>query len=318
MTCTNQCKRNYGWDTAQPFSYENMLSRIVEEDLPGMQALVAKAVESARPYLAQYRVRFPDGSVRWIEAQGKVFYQEGVPVRISGTSLDISRSKELEILKDELLNIAMHELKTPITAVKGTFQLIERHLNSNKEQKLGDMVSRALNSVNRISMLLQDMMEPILSGEERIILRKSTFDMLELVKEVRSNAEMLNPASRISVSCSERNVAINADRYKITQVLTNLLNNAIKFSQEGTPIFIEVSGADQNVRVTVSDKGIGIPKEDRMKIFEKFYRAAHSEKVDGLGIGLFLCSEIVLRHNGRIAVEDQREQGTRIGFTLPR
>ncbi|MBL4675909.1 MAG: PAS domain-containing sensor histidine kinase [Mucilaginibacter sp.] len=317
MVCTDQCKRNFGRDVSLPFSYEDMLAGIVPEDQLPMQAAVGRAIAQQMPYFAQYRVKHPDGGIRWIEAQGMVVRENDIPQKIIGTTIDITKIKDLEILRDELLSLAMHELKTPLSAVKGSLQVMERHLQKQQDEKIHGVAVRALNSLERINRLLNDMAQPVRSQSHDILLQKTQFDVISLVNEITANAGLLHQQADIRVSADQNEIPVFADRFRISQVVTNLLNNAIKYSPGEPVIQIQITSTHSAVTVRVTDQGLGIAPADRSKVFQKFYRSVERRAIDGLGIGLYLSSEIIVRHGGVIGVENNELPGTTIYFMLP-
>lgn len=318
MSCTDQCKRNFGWDTAMEFSYSDMLGCIVDEDREAMQASVARAIEQHIPYIAQYRVRYGDDSIHWIEARGSVTYDEnGCPQIISGTTLDITEKKELEILRDEMLSIAMHEIKTPLSSVKGTLQLLNRQLTAQENALSNKLVENALKATDRINRLLNEMVAPVMVMAKGIELDRSTIDLTQLILEISHNAALIFPESDLHLHLPDDTVFLEADGYRIGQVITNLINNAIKYSDKKSPIHITMTTDQHEISVLISDLGIGIKPEDRKKVFEKFYRSKGHSHIEGFGIGLFLCADIILRHGGQIHVLDKEGPGTDISFTLP-
>ena len=317
MLCTDQCKRNFGRDPLLDFSYQDMLKSIIQEDQEQMQAAVARAIEEQVPYFAQYRVKHPDGIIRWIEAQGTVIREGGVPQKIIGTTIDITKVKDLEILRDELLSFAMHELKTPLSTVKGSLQILEKHLQKQSDEKILGIATRALASTERITRLLNEMARPVVAQFQEILLQRTAFDLLVLINEIAANAALLNNDCEIQVSTDLNSVLILADRFRIGQVITNLLNNAIKYSPNNLQIKVRVTCSHSAVTVKVIDKGLGIAPMDRVKVFQKFYRSGKRGTIDGLGIGLYLSSEIIIRHGGVIGVEDTTGPGTSVYFMLP-
>lgn len=318
MSCTDQCKRNFGWDTTKEFSYNDMLGRILDEDREEMQASVAIAIQQQIPYHAAYRVRHSDNSLHWIEARGWVTYDEnGYPQLISGTTLDITEKKELEILRDEMLSIAMHEIKTPLSSVKGTLQILERQSAGQQYNLSPKLLHNALKATERISRLLDEMVAPVMVMAKGISLDKSELDLSKLLMETSQNAALVFPDSKINLHLPESPIIVQADSYRIAQVISNLINNSIKYSNGNPVVDIYVKTTIAEISVTVSDQGMGIKMEDRKRIFDKFYRSKVTGHIEGLGIGLFLCSDIVLRHGGQIAVMDKEGEGTDIRFTLP-
>ncbi|QMV67198.1 PAS domain-containing sensor histidine kinase [Sphingobacterium paramultivorum] len=318
MSCTDQCKRNFGWDTAKDFSYSDMLGCIVNEDREAMQASVTRAIERHVPYTAQYRVRHGDDSIHWIEARGWVTYDEnGCPQVISGTTLDITEKKELEILRDEMLSIAMHEIKTPLSSVKGTLQILDRQLAGQENALSNKLVQNAVKATDRINRLLNEMVAPVMVMAKGIELDKSKIDLTQLILEISQNAALIFPDSDIHLHLPDDSVFLEADGYRIGQVIANLINNAIKYSDKKSPVHITMTADQHAVSVLVSDLGMGIKPEDRKKVFEKFYRSNGHNHIEGFGIGLFLCADIILRHGGQIHVLDKEGPGTDIAFTLP-
>jgi len=317
MACTPQCKKNFGWDPSKAFSYAEMLSCILPEDLPEMQAKVSAAIEHQQLYKAQYRVKHPDGSVHWIDANGKVLYKNGIPYELLGTTLDITEKKDLEVLRDELLNVAMHELKTPLSAVMASLQLLERMLQPRSEEKALNIVTRALGSTERINRLLGEMALPVNAKLKEISLAKTTFDIRRLADEIADNARVIHAHAKIEVRADSDVILVHGDRHRIAQVITNLINNGIKYSENDPNLEITITSDHDQVNFSVRDYGIGIAPGDRKKIFQKFYRANTKLQVYGLGIGLYLCAEVILRHGGSIQVADIEQTGTTVIFYIP-
>ncbi|MEH3112525.1 PAS domain-containing sensor histidine kinase [Pedobacter terrae] len=317
MACSQQCKKNFGWDPSTAFSYADMLSCILPEDLSEMQSRVSYAIKEQQLYRSEYRVKHPDGVIYWIEANGRVLYENGIPYEMLGTTLDITGKKDLEILRDELLNVAMHELKTPLSTVRASLQLLERLLQSRNDERASSIVTRALGSTERINRLLGEMALPVNAKLKEINLAKSTFDIRRLADEMADNAMVIHINAQIKVDADADEVLVDADRYRIAQVITNLINNGIKYSENEPNLEITIATGLDQIRFMVRDYGIGIPAGDRKKVFQKFYRANTNLKVDGLGIGLYLCAEVIVRHGGSIWVEDLEQKGTSIIFTLP-
>lgn len=250
--------------------------------------------------------------------QGSVLYADDVPQKILGTTIDITEKKDLETLRDELLNVAMHELKTPLSTVKASLQLLERDLKTAGNEKLINIASGALSSTDRITRLLGEMASPLHVQSREITLNKTVFDIVRLVEEIADNARLIHSSSEISVRSASEVVQVYADRYRIAQVVTNLINNGIKYSGAQPILFIQISySGDKSILVRVIDNGAGIKPEIRTKVFQKFFRANADQSVEGLGIGLYLCADVILRHGGKISIDDLEVPGTSISFSLP-
>ncbi|MFN0257319.1 PAS domain-containing sensor histidine kinase [Pedobacter ureilyticus] len=316
MSCTAQCKRNFGWDTSKPFSYEDMVDSIIEEDRTEMQKQVFDSISQGKDYFAEYRVRHPDDSIHWIRAQGRVDFDNNVPQIISGTTLDITNIKNIELLRDELINVAVHELKTPLSTVKMALQLLQKGSKEDAARS-EELVSRALKANDRMKLLLDEVAQPINVQLKEMHFDKVSFDLITLANEVARNTEMVNAGYSIGVTTIHEELPVYADRNRIGQVISNLVNNAVKYAGEGVDITIDISRENSTTVLKVSDNGIGIPAADRSRIFEKYYRSTSTNTKEGLGLGLFICSEIISKHGGAISVDDRQLQGTTIMFHLP-
>ncbi|MCC8409128.1 PAS domain-containing sensor histidine kinase [Mucilaginibacter sp. UR6-1] len=320
LNCTPQCKMNFGMGDRPSLSYEELLACIVPEDRQMMQTDVAKALVPGNGiYHSQYRARHPDGSLHWIEANGTVLFRDNTPYRMIGTTLDITEKKDLELLKDELLNVATHELKTPVSAVKGYLQILHRFIETTHNEKFINISNRALGSTERITRLLTEIADPAHRHLNQIRLSREHFDLRTLIDEIAGNAMLINPEYTIEIFCTGKSFMVLADRFRIGQVLTNLVNNAIKYSPDHKHVDIRLSTEDSWNKVQVIDSGIGINKDEHAKVFQKFYRTGSGSKIaGGFGIGLYLSSEIITRHGGQIGIEEKKQgAGTEFYFTLP-
>jgi PAS domain S-box-containing protein len=320
LNCTSMCKTNVGILKNDILDYDKLLACMLPDDRPLMPESIINAIQSTNGiYNLQYRVRHTDQSIHWVDAKGTVLFEADAPSRIIGTMVDITEKKDLELLRDELFNVTTHELKTPLSAVKGYLQLLERFISTTGNEKIAEVAKRALGSVERLTRLLKEMADPANLYSNQIRLAKDYFDLNALSEEIAGNAMLINPDYRIKVSTTNIDALVFADRYRIGQVLTNLVNNAVKYSPERKDVEISIGTHNNAVKVLVKDHGIGLAKSERHNVFKKFYRAASTpQNIPGFGIGLFLSSEIIIRHGGLIGVEDdEAENGTCFYFTLP-
>lgn len=228
----------------------------------------------------------------------------------------VSERKQLEKNKDEFIRIAAHELKTPITTLKGFTQLLQQHLKSKKDQKLEVFVSKMDTQIDNLTRLISDFFDVSKISAGKLDLQKELFEMDALVREVVGNMQQFNHEITI-VGSTKRKVL--ADRYRIAQVLVNLFINAVKFSPKVPKINIILSSNKDSVSVCVQDFGIGISDKDLEKVFDQFFQADTKIRpsMAGMGLGLYISSEIVKRHGGRIWVESKKGKGSTFSFSLP-
>ncbi len=265
------------------------------------------------------RLLLKDHQVSWIMVKGKVvFSEQGKPLRLLGFAQDITASKELESQKDNFLGIASHELKTPITSIKAYVQVMENLFNKKGETNYADMMGRIDRQVNRLNYLIGDLLDVTKINSGKLQLNISTFDFNQLVEEVIDDMQRISPNHIIKKELKFKS-AIIADRERISQVITNLINNAVKYSPDASDINIYTEYDDGMITLCVQDFGIGIAQEKQEKVFEQFYRVSGVKEhtFPGLGLGLYISSEIIKRMGGRIWVNSIQGEGATFCFSFP-
>ncbi len=235
-----------------------------------------------------------------------------------GFVLDISESKELEKRKDEFISMASHELKTPVTSLKGFLGLLQRRLSIQGDEKALHYLARMDAQVNKLTKLINDLLDLSKIQTGQFDYREERFDLDELVQEIMETVQETTQTHHLLFE-RQTPAEMFGDRDHIGQVLINLLNNAIKYSPQADKVLVRVAISQNNALVSVQDFGIGIAKEHQDKIFERFYHVTdHEEKTyPGLGIGLYISCEIIKRHGGQIWVESKKGEGASFYFTLP-
>lgn len=230
---------------------------------------------------------------------------------------DITRLKELDLLKDQFITVAAHEIKTPVTAIKGFAQTLARAPDA-----CAPRYRRALETIvrqsDRIDALVRDFLDASGLRWGRVALSLERIDLPALVAEEVARKAATTTKHRLVMS--RRDPAwVNGDRDRLTQVVESLLDNAIKFSPRGGEVEVRVVREENRAVVSVRDWGVGIPKDRQAHVFERFYRAHIGTPYDygGLGVGLYISREIVRRHGGEMWFESQEGRGSTFYFSLP-
>lgn len=231
--------------------------------------------------------------------------------------------------RDEFLSIASHELKTPVTSLKLNLQLAQRRLGGLRstgdqqslETLLGTLLPRTNDQVDRLTRLIDDLLDVSRIATDKLALRLEPCDLTEIVNLVVREQRQHNPTRDISLATPTETVRLCADPDRIGQVVTNYLTNALKYSPEEAPVEVRVTRDDATARVDVRDFGPGIFATEHDRIWERFYRApdidVQAGSGIGLGLGLYICKSIIERHGGRVGVESARGEGSRFWFTVP-
>jgi signal transduction histidine kinase len=238
---------------------------------------------------------------------------------------DVTSLKEAERLKDEFIRIAAHELRNPLTVLRGHVQMLLLQTKRGKGPKLLPIQEEALQSIDRSTTELVEFTEDLLDvtrlqgGGWQLHLEPT--DLVALVERMAKRLQTTTSKHTLSVVTTLPSLVVYVDPRRIEQVLSNLIGNAIKYSPNGGPIEITLWEAmdTQEARLSVRDYGIGIPEKDQARIFGQFARAsnANTNQISGTGFGLYLSRELVKRHNGCIWFESKEGQGSTFFMALP-
>jgi len=202
--------------------------------------------------------------------------------------------------------------------VKGYVQLLQSMYEESDDTFLKTSLNTVDKQISTLTKLISELLDLSKIKAGTLLLSKETFDLNELTKEAVEEMKYVNPAHQFIFE-SDKKQLVFADRQRISQVLINLLTNAVKYAPNSNTIKISSNGSVDYAKITVQDYGIGISKEDQHKIFDRFYRVeGKNEKTfPGFGIGLFIAAEIVHRHDGQIGVQSEPGKGSAFYFSLP-
>lgn len=230
----------------------------------------------------------------------------------------IAERKKHESRKDEFISIAAHELKTPLTSIQGYMQLLRQLPHRDQDKKALLYLERASIQVDNLTKLVRDFLDASKVPIGKLQLSRENFEIDEMIKEVTLDAASFIRGREIHVTnlCGKK---VFADRFRISQVLMNLLSNAAKFSRQRQRINVSVQSDSNYVTVAVKDVGVGIAKSDINLIFERFFQVdvEHAQGDRGLGLGLYISKEIISRHGCKIWVESEAGKGSTFFFSLP-
>ena len=232
---------------------------------------------------------------------------------------DITQFKEQEQRKDEFIAMASHELRTPLTSLKGFLHLLGQHLRKQQDKAALAYIDRVNHQVTRLTKLVTDLLDISRMQTGQLEYTMEPFELDALAREIVETVQEGTGSHHIRLEGQTRAV-VPGDADRIGQVLINLLTNAIRYSPDADTIVVRLSVDQENVCVSVQDFGPGIAREHQQKIFERYYQVSEAGQhpFAGLGIGLYLASEIIKRHRGSIRVESVPGQGATFSFTLPR
>ena len=327
----------FGLTETDRFEYADLLRLINADDLPAMQAAVAEAIRQRAEYRTEYRVNWPDGSVHWILASGRVISGlDGSPSSIVGVTLDITDQKRIQYerelllaaeraareeseragqMKDEFLATLSHEIRTPLNAILGWSQIMRS--SKDPEDIAGglEVIERNARAQSQIVEDLLDMSR-IVSGKLRLDVQR-----LDLSFIVETAIETARPTANakdvrlVSVIDPLSGVQISGDANRLQQVLWNLLSNAIKFTPRGGQVRVMLERINSHLEISIIDTGEGMRPEFLPFVFDRFRQADASttRRHGGLGLGLSIVKQLVELHGGSVRAESA---GTGRGSTF--
>jgi PAS domain S-box-containing protein len=223
--------------------------------------------------------------------------------------------KDLNAKKDEFIALASHELKTPLSSINGYLQILGQRVTDEKNQMF---VQKARQQITKVSSLVNDLLDVSKIEAGKLHFASNHFNIREVIGDAVDLISHANNNYQIAIHSSVSECIIKGDSHRIEQVIINLLTNAIRYAPGSNQIEVYLSREGNEVKIGVKDFGVGIAPEKLKHIFSRYYRVDDSNaQVSGLGIGLYLCYEIVTRHNGKIWAESEPKIGSKFWFTLP-
>jgi PAS domain S-box-containing protein len=291
--------------------------QILETYRPGILHAIEQAMSKGVAYDVEYPISgYRDGAVRWVRATGKLYEDVSGQSNFSGIVQDITQRKNEEQRKDDFLSIASHELKTPVTSLKGALQLLDRKNNDLANPVVPRLIAQANVSVNKITYLIDDLLNTTRTNEGQLHLNYSAFTISEMLDQCCNHLRM--GGKHELVVQGDRSLKMWADEIRIDQVVVNLVNNAAKYAPDARTIYLIVEDLGGSVKVSVKDNGPGISPDKVAHLFDRYYRVDYSGvQYSGLGLGLYISAEIIKKHQGEIGVDTEVGKGSTFWFTVP-
>jgi two-component system sensor histidine kinase VicK len=313
-------KEMFGFNSNDEVSYDAAINQIPEDYQQMVKDSVAKAVNSGEAYHVEHPViGFHDQKLRWLKVSGKLNPGiQGGASYFSGILMDITEQKQDEQRKNDFIGMVSHELKTPLTSLSAYIQMLHAKAQKSEDSFTAGALEKVNTQVKKMSTMINGFLNVSRLESGKIHLNKQQFRLDELVKEIVDETILTTSSHNITLLPGTE-VSVNADQDKIGSVVSNLLSNAIKYSPRGMRITVNCEVAGNMAQVSVKDEGMGIKPHDVEKLFERYYRvdSKHTQTISGFGIGLYLCAEIIQRHDGKIWVESELGTGSTFYFSLP-
>lgn len=309
LTCSEGFDHLFGTSHDQ-WNEELLLDLFFPEDRLKLKTILQQ-VRPEQNFDFQGRIKTPEGIVKWLNLQGRVEKE-----RVLGTLYDITRDKLAEREKEDFISIASHELKTPLTALKGSLQVLER-MKAAPTSMLPVLLEQANKSMNKVTLLVDELLNAGRLAEGQLQLKKTTFNLSKAIDECCLHVTATG-IHQLSIE-GDKDMLVEADSERIQRVVVNFVNNAVKYATNSKSITIRLEGQPEQVKVAVTDEGPGIAPEKIPQVFHRYFRGEQQgRQYSGLGLGLYISAEIIKQHGGQIGVDSAPGSGSTFWFTLPK
>ena len=283
------------------------------EDMAPIRALRGETVRGLVQVL-----RRPDGSAFWFSASAApIFTPDGRQLGAVVTITDITALHELQEQREDILRAVSHDLRTPLTVIRGRAQMLERQLADVGLQRERENAAGIVQASNRMNTMIQDLVDAARLEAGQLPLKPEPLNLDSFLVDLKKRLAGALDVDRVKLRTPTNLPKVLADPERLERIMTNLLSNALKYSPPDTDVIVKARASDGQMIVSVTDRGVGIAKEDLPHIFERYYRARTAGRREGLGLGLYTTRKLVEAHGGRIWVKSQLGKGSTFFFSLP-
>ena len=229
---------------------------------------------------------------------------------------DITIHKQVEREREDVIGFVAHELRNPLANLVLCNEIMSEAIKENNQEEINDILQRSKNNVSRLNKMIAELYDATRVNSGNWKLDISAFNFGDMITEAIDTIEVLQPSYNIVVK-GNGNIEVHGDRYRLIQVVTNYLSNGIKYSNGNTDVVLTIYHDNKTITVSVKDEGLGISNKQLPYIFERFFRAEKTKNLEGIGLGLYLCRQIIYAHNGQVWAESEEGKGSTFYFSIP-
>jgi signal transduction histidine kinase len=323
--CNNCMAQMYGLESADDIVGARLFQLLVREDPANVEYLRNFIRSGYRAHSAESHEVDHEGNDKYFSNTITGVVENGHLVRAWGVQRDITDERRLEQQKDEFLSVISHELRTPLTAIKGFAQMALRASTQYNDDRLSRALQIIDERADHLTRLSAEMLDVSRLHSGGLPLRLQRLDLVEIISRATESMEQIASDFSFSLDLAQGPIWVSADPDRMEQVISNLLENAVKYGALGPDANCEIKvglTVEGKEAITyVRDHGLGIPADQREHVFTRFFRARNVERdgrpFPGLGLGLYIAYSIVTRHDGRMWLDSQEGKGSTFYFALP-
>lgn len=259
----------------------------------------------------------PGGNTRTLRLRGKYLAEhKEQEKRLLLLFHDITQDKQAEQQREDLINFVSHELRNPMANLALVLELLPDAVRSNHIEETTDYLEKAKANLRRLKQVMGELHDVTSAATGHLTMQKANFNLQGVIREAIDTVRLLHPTHQV-IAPDDADVSVHADRFRLIQVLNNYLTNAIKYSAGADKVIVDISRANGSLVISVTDFGPGIPEDQLPHIFNKYYRGRTNGRIEGLGLGLYVCKEIISAHGGNVWAISQLGKGSTFYFSLP-
>jgi len=314
---------NYFGKTEQEIVGAGWQSVIHPDDIELVLKTWINSLQTLEDYQVEFRLKRKDETYRWHLGRASSFKNNQNQIKWFGTNTDIEAHKSNEQRKDAFISMASHELKTPVTTIKGYAHILQIKFEKEGNSEAAELVKKMDGQINKLTKLIGDFLNVSKIEGQQLQLDKADFDFKELIEECVTGVQLTSPSHKIIIETDEP-VSYHGDKLRLEQVINNFLINAVKYSPGADKIIVRYEIISNNIVVSIQDFGIGIEQENLTKIFNRFYRVDISrtrsdskETSISLGLGLPIARKVIELLGGTISVNSKTAEGAEFIIRLP-
>lgn len=310
----------YGLPVTGEINWQMVVDAVEPEFVAMVNKVLQDCLNHGTPVDSTYKIKhLTTGERRWMRVVGKVKKDsDGNFDSVYAVLMDVTDQKQDEQRKNDFIAIVSHELKTPLTSMKGFIQVMQLKAKRDENAFAHKALEGAERQINKMTSMINGFLDISRLESGKIMMNFQRVQLFDVVEEVIEEYTTTVTSHHIFSDC-QSGFFVKIDREKLGHVISNLISNAIKYSPTGSNIYIACYQSDEQAIFKIHDEGMGINESDLPKLFERFYRVESSTMatVSGFGIGLYLSSEIINRHGGKIWAESDLGKGSTFYFSLP-